>query len=155
VSQADKPSAFEVAYRFLSSRERTVGEVRRKLERASIPAGEAEEAITELLEMGYLDDARYARLFAEDKRSLEGWGSERIVRTLVERGIDRELAREAAGEDEGSGGEIERAVALLARRFPVGAVDRRERERALGVLLRKGYESEIAVDAVNRWSRAA
>ena len=31
--------------------------------------------------------------------------------------------------------------------------DRRERERALGVLLRKGYESELALDALSAYAR--
>jgi hypothetical protein len=35
----------------------------------------------------------------------------------------------------------------------VAPADRRERERALGVLLRKGYESELALDALHAYAR--
>jgi hypothetical protein len=33
--------------------------------------------------------------------------------------------------------------------------ERRERERALGVLLRKGYESELALDALSAYAHDA
>ena len=33
-------------------------------------------------EQGYLDDARYAQRFAEDRRTLDAWGAERIERRL-------------------------------------------------------------------------
>jgi len=127
--------------------------VRARLERAELPGDEIEQAIAELSELGYLDDARYARVFADDKRNLEDWGSERIDRGLRERGIERHLIAAALAEVAGEGDdENERALALLRRRFPHASDDPRERERALGVLIRKGYDSELAYDAVRAWS---
>jgi regulatory protein len=106
-----------------------------------------------VIENGYVDDARFARLFAQDKRQLEQWGSERIRTNLLARGVDRELveralADRAPGEDEAEDGELARAVALLRGRFGSPAGDRTERERQLGVLLRKGYELELALEAL-------
>jgi len=157
---------FAVAYAFVNRRERTVAEVRVRLERVGVVEGEIDAVIAELLEFGYLDDARYARVFTEDKRTLEAWGSERIARTLRERGVERELIEVALAEARGGDGlgadgapgveddgELERAVALLGQRFPSGPVAERDRERAFGVLARKGYESETAADAVREWAR--
>ena len=45
--------------------------------------------------------------------------------------------------------------ALLARRFPVPPDSPRDRERALGFLVRKGYEPELAYDALRRHAKAA
>ncbi len=59
---------------------------------------EIDAAIAELLEFGYLDDARYARVFTQDKRTLEAWGNERIARGLRERGVERELIEAALAE---------------------------------------------------------
>ncbi len=144
--------ALSVAYRYLNRRERTVAEMRRHLARAAPDERTVEAAIAVLAEQGYLDDSRFARLFAEDKRELEQWGRERIERTLLERGIDRELIGQAlAGTDEEP--ELERALGLLRRRFPSPPRDRRERDRALGVLLRKGYDSELALDALTAYAR--
>lgn len=157
---------FGIAYAFLNKRERTKAEVRARLERAEISGEEVEAVIAELLEFGYLDDARYARVFTEDKRNLEAWGNERIARALLERGIERDLIDAALTEGPGQGnvgggdgdreeaeGELNRAIALLEQRFPRGAAQPRDRERAFGVLARKGYESETASDAVREWAR--
>jgi regulatory protein len=56
----------------------------------------------------------------------------------------------------GAGGpqsELDRALGLLRRRFPDPPQDRRDRNRALGMLLRKGYESELALDALAAYAR--
>ncbi|MGH2886826.1 MAG: hypothetical protein ACRDPA_29725, partial [Solirubrobacteraceae bacterium] len=61
-------------------------------------------------------------------------------------------ARTRGGEGDGAGDEeeteLDRALAVLRRRFPTPPADRRDRERAFGVLVRKGYESELALDAL-------
>lgn len=148
--------ALDLGYAYLNRRERTVAEVRGQLERKGIAPEHVDDALQTLAEQGMLDDERFAGLFVSDKRELEHWGSERIRRGLLSRGIDRELAeralavgaRGADGDLEPS--ELDRAVELLRRRFPTPPRERRERDRALGMLLRKGYESELAVDALAR-----
>lgn len=156
--------ALSLALVYLGRRERTCEEVRRRLAREQLAPEVIEEALASLGEDGLLDDARYARLFTQDKRTLEGWGSERIRRALRERGIERELVEDALAEElsppeaelpdepaaAGAHGELARALALLRQRFPQPPGDRRERDRALGMLLRKGYDSEVAVDALAR-----
>lgn len=138
--------ALAVAYRYLNQRERTETEVRARLERADgIEPSDAERAIAILLEQGYLDDARFARLFTQDKRELDQWGSDRIRQALRGRGVPSELVEDALTAPDG---EIDRALAVLRRRFPSPIADRRERERAFGVLLRKGYGSDLALDAI-------
>ena len=161
----------DLAYAYINRRERTVVEVRSQLERKGISQAEADAAIETLLEQHLLDDERFAQLFVSDKRELERWGMERIRRGLIARGIDRELAERAltaAPEaidhanpessraehcDDRRGGELARALDLLRRRFPEFRRERRDRERALGMLLRKGYEHELALDALNAYAR--
>lgn len=147
----DEGRALALAYRFLNRRERTVAEVRDRLARADFDAREVESAVSELVELGLVDDARYARVFAEDKRALEAWGSDRIARTLTERGVARELI-DAALAGQAGVDEREQAIELLRRRFPSGPEDMRGRERALGVLIRKGYDGELAYEAVRAWA---
>jgi regulatory protein len=55
------------------------------------------------------------------------------------------------GADSGES-EAERAVSLLRRRFPAPPEDLRDRERALGVLVRKGYDGDIAYKAIRDWA---
>jgi regulatory protein len=143
-----EPKALQLAYSYLNKRDRTEAEMRTYLSRRDLSDAEADAAVSELVELGYVDDARYARLFAEDKRALEQWGSDRIRRSLAERGVDRELIEAALAEVDPDTDELSRAVALLRQRFPQTPADRRERDRAIGVLVRKGFDAEVALDAL-------
>ena len=173
-------NALGLAYAHVNRRERSVAEVAAYLERKGVSDATAAEAIGELVETQVVDDERFAAMFVADKRGLESWGVDRIRRGLRERGVDRHVAERAlaepeyavgpapgygsgfGGSDSGAGdtgedwaprSELDRALALLRRRFPEPLRERRERERALGVLLRKGYESELALDALAAHAR--
>jgi regulatory protein len=155
--------ALDLGCAYLNCRERTVSEVRAQLERKGVSSELIDAALLTFAEQGFLDDERFAQLFVSDKRELEQWGSERIRRGLLARGVDRELAERALtpgapGDGAGAGAEepteLERALELLRRRFPTPPRERRERDRALGMLLRKGYESELALDALSAYARA-
>jgi len=143
-----RDEAFNAAWRFLSRRERTEVEVRARLERNDVEPALIDEVLDELQQGGYVDDAGYARRFAEDRRNLDGWGAERIERRLRELGVDRHHI--AAAIDTGDHDELGAATALLTRRFPVPPETPRDRERALGFLVRKGFELELAHDALRR-----
>jgi regulatory protein len=143
---SDPARALDLAYRYLGRRDRTVAEVRAHLEAKGCEPPAVDAAVEQLAATGYLDDARYAVRFAEDRRELDGWGSERIARRLAAAGIDRaDIDAALAARDHAA--ELDAAVALVRRRF--GALDSdRERDRALGLLVRRGYELELAYDAV-------
>jgi regulatory protein len=142
------------AYSYLGKRERTVAEVRSHLSAANAAPEIIAETVGELAQLGYLDDARYARCFAEDRRNLDGWGTERIRRRLIELGLERGLAEQAA-EPEDDEQELRAALALLQRRLRTAPTDARERQRALQLLVRRGYEQELAYDAVRRFESEA
>lgn len=144
--------ALELAVGHLSRRDRTAAEVRRHLAGKNVSDGAAEAAVAELIRMGYLDDARYARAFAEDRRALDSWGSERIERRLRELGVDRDLVAEVVAGRDGVD-EVEAALGLLRRRCREVPANERARERALGMLVRKGYDLELAYDAVRAFER--
>jgi regulatory protein len=61
----------------------------------------------------------------------------------------------AALEVQDGESELGAAVALLQRRVRGPLDSERERERALGLLVRKGYELELAYDAVRAFERDA
>jgi regulatory protein len=135
-------------------RARPVAVGRPRLEREELEDGTVSEAIATLTEQGYLDDSRFARMFTEDKRQLEQWGSDRIRRSLRERGLDPELIETALGERT-TESELQQALELLRLRYSVPPADRGERDRALGLLLRKGYEMETALDALRGYAHEA
>ena len=139
--------ARDLAWRALNRRERTVTEMARLLAGKRVEPSAIDTVVGELREQGYLDDASYAQRFAEDRRRLDAWGADRIERKLLSLGIDRELIAAALG-DRGPEDELAAARALLTRRFPGPPQTPRERDRALGMLVRKGYDLELAYDAL-------
>jgi regulatory protein len=144
----ERDRAIQLAHRAVGRRERTVAELRTCLERKRVEPGAIDYAVTELTETGLLDDARYAQAFADDKRYLDRWGSERIARELQRRGIAPDLI-EGVLSDRSRDAELESALVLLAQRAPTVSDDR-ERDRAWRLLIRRGYEIELAYEAVRR-----
>jgi regulatory protein len=152
-----RQEAFDIAWRFLAHRDRTEAEVRRNFTRKRIDPALVEEVVAALLEGNYLDDAAFARRFVEDRRNLDRWGSERIERRLAELGVDRDEIRSAlagGGDEAGGHDELQAACDLLARRFPHPPETPRDLERALGFLVRKGYDLDLAHDALRRHANA-
>lgn len=131
-------------------RDRTVSELRSALERKRVEPAAIDHAVEELKAGGLLDDARFATRFAEDKRVLERWGSERIERELHRRGVPPQLVEEAITARERDQ-ELRAAVEVLAERIREPPASDSERRRAWQLLLRKGYEPELAYDAVRAY----
>jgi regulatory protein len=144
--------ALDLAYRHLGRRDRTEVEIRRHLEARGVAAPVVSRAVGRLEAQGYVDDARFARRYAEDRRRLDAWGTERIEQRLLALGVEPDLIAAALSEQDPSG-ELDAAVGLLRRRFPEPPRDDRERNRALGLLVRRGYELELAHDAIRALSR--
>ena len=145
--------ARDLAWGALNRREHTVAEMERVLDRKRVEPECIATIVQELIAGGWLDDAGYARRFAEDRRNLDGWGSERIERRLRSLGVSPEDIEVAGGARPGDE-EMTAALELLRRRFPVPPADLREAQRALGMLVRKGYELELAHDALRRYAGA-
>lgn len=147
--EAALQQARDLAWRSLNRRDRTVFELRAMLAAKGADSAHVEQVVAEISELGHLDDAGYAQRFSEDRRRLDSWGNERIERRLRALGVAREHIDRALSEPDRDG-EMDRAIELLRRRFPVPPVEDRDRSRALGLLVRRGYESEAAYEALRR-----
>jgi regulatory protein len=138
----EKKSAFGIALKALSRRDHSEAEIRRKLVTKYFSPDIIDEVVAGLLKAGYLNDARFARTFADCAiRNGRGYGF-RIRVDLLRRGIAEDLIQEALGT---LGAEYEESATLaelLARKFPDfdprGADDRQKR-RVLGYFQRRGF----------------
>lgn len=139
-----------MALRLLNRRERSEAELREALRAKEHDPELTEDVIAELVELGAVDDRRYAELFTTDKRDLSGWGPERIAGDLRSRGVPEVAIAEALADDDRET-QLERAVDLLRRRGGPPADDR-QRSSALSYLTRRGYPYELAYDAVREVS---
>lgn len=161
---ADAGRVLADAYRLLGHRARGTEELRRRLLDKGHPDSVVGDVIDRLAAEGLLDDEAFARAYVADKRRLASWGDERIRRGLVALGLGEAaiLAALSAGSGTESArppghaaSELERALAVLARRGPPKEPLQAARRRAFDALRRRGYSSAVAYEAVRAWSRGA
>ncbi len=141
--------ALGLCFRELDRRDRTEVQVRARLERGGTGAATIDAAVAWLTERRYIDDAGYAERFAADRRRLDGWGSERIRRRLESAGVAPEVIATAV-DGRGEPEELEAAVAVLEARMTGASGAAKDRRRAVGLLVRRGYAVELAEEAVGR-----
>jgi regulatory protein len=137
-------------YAHLGRREHSVMELRVRLERARFDEQTIEQALAMVIEQGYLDDARYARLLAQDRRAIDGWGVDRIRAGLVRAGVDREVIDDTLAPFDAAS-ECGAALEILRRRLRQAPRGDAERQRAYALLVRQGYDSDVAYDAIRRF----
>ncbi len=95
----------------------------------------AERAADRLESYGALNDAEYARLFAQERRA-RGWGSIRIRSELRRRGVDDDITEEVL--DELGTGE-EAIESFILSRAGDGLLDRKEAKKVSDALMRRGF----------------
>ena len=90
----NKKTAIEAAYSYLATRMRTTEEVRKYLEGKDYNEDEIADAVNELIGMRYLDDYLFALRYYEYNHEKKR-GVLRAERELMEKGVDRDTARNA------------------------------------------------------------
>ena len=99
-----------------------------------------------LAELGYLDDALVADAVARGAER-KHQGSRRIALTLGRRGVARDVVERTARAS--GAGDLARARAFLARRFPGGlGASRLDRQRATRLLHARGFPGDIVRQAL-------
>ncbi len=79
--------ALRKAASFCVYQERTPQEVRDRLAKWDIVGDDAEAVMAELVAQNYLNQERFARIFAGSKFRVKQWGKRRIQQELQQRGI--------------------------------------------------------------------
>lgn len=132
------------AMRYVARRARTCAEVRRKLREKGHPSPAIDGAVARLKELGYLDDAEYAREYVRSRFRAKGYGPVRLKHELKERGVARLQIEDAMLELDHD--ELREAAREHARkRWPrlAGEDDpRRRRQKLTGYLRRRGFSYE-------------
>ena len=129
--------------------------MREKLAKKGCEPEEIRGAIAELERHGFLDDRRYARVYAEDKRRLQGWGRRRIELELGRAGVPREIVAAVFADGEAqldAPSELEAALELLRRKQP-DLSDERIKARMAGMLARRGIASSTVFAALREHAR--
>ncbi len=149
--------AIELAFALLTRREYSAAQLRERLAKRGCEPPEIAGALAELGRQGFVDDRRYAKLYAEDKRRLQGWGARRIRMELGRAGIAREVIDELFADQEAeldAPSEHEVALRLLQRKQP-DLGDPKARQRAAAMLARRGISSPVVFAALREHERDA
>ncbi len=138
-----------IVLRRLTASPRTRAELADDLQRRGVPDDVAERVLDRFVEVGLIDDAAYARLWAGSRHRSQGRARAVIRQELRRRGVSDEDAAAGLGEIDDDM-ERARARALVAARLPATArLERDARVRRLsGMLARRGYPSSMAMAVV-------
>ena len=144
----ERPVAMGRALNLLGYRARSEAEIRDRLGRYGY-AGETIDAIVgRLEELGYLDDAEFARLKAREKA--RRYGPRRVSVELRKSGVGEELAREIVEEEFAGRSEVGEARSAAARRYNGRGSDA-EARRVYGFLVRRGYSAEVCAQVAREF----
>jgi regulatory protein len=149
----DPAVVLEAALRFLEPRQRSIGEVRRRLTRVGYREDLVEGAIARLVELGMLDDAAFSRTWIESRDRARPRGERALRRELAIKGIAREVVESTIAERDDASPDADAAAAraLLERngRALARVPDlRARRQRAYALLARHGFDAETTVAVI-------
>ena len=147
----ERALAMSRALNFLGYRARSKKEVRDRLRRYGYGKDTVECVVGRLKELGYLDDADFARSVAREKA--RRYGPRRISAELRKSGVDAELAQGVVDEEFAGRSELEQARSAAARRYNRGASDA-EARRVYGFLVRRGYSAGVCAEVAREYREA-
>ena len=135
-------TALDTGLRLLTRRAHSRAELRQKLARRGYEGGEVDAAMARLIEMGYLDDAAFARGLVRRRSSARG--SLALSAELAARGIDREGSAVALAELDGDA-QLAAATRLAERLYATKpSPGYRETLDTVGAkLARRGFPAEV------------
>jgi len=121
------------------------------LRKKGYPAPEIAAALERLVDLGYVDDARFASAFISTKAAAKSLGPGRVRGELARRGVARSVIDEemAKASEEGSAAfdDATRALEKIVRSKGIPA-DRKGRDRVRAALARRGFGSAAIVRAM-------
>jgi len=146
--------ALERAVALLAARAHSKHEIEQKLRRSGYRPGTIEMVLYKLEKERLLDDADFAQQWVQ-ARTDRKLGRRRIAQELRHKGVSAEEA-EAALEDVDEEEQLAAAVALVEKavaRIKPGEDPRRAAQRITGMLIRRGFDWDIAREALRQAMR--
>jgi regulatory protein len=154
LSEEVQRRAIDAALNFLSYRQRTGREVRRKLVSRGFAEATIETAMERLCAVGLVDDEAFVSAYVRDRIAHRPMGIRRMAKELYAKGVAREVALpviEQVFEEEGTD---ERALAERVVAKKRGSVVNKADDRAVGrrrlrdQLLRRGFDVRVVRDVI-------
>jgi regulatory protein len=141
--------AKEICFDLLAARPRTQEELRQALQRKGFDAETSETLLGKLDRAGLVNDEEFAQLWVKSRHANQGLSRTALVAELRRKGVDGDVAAQAAGEVDRES-EEQMARELVRKRLgSLGNVDEQTAlRRLLGFLARKGYPQGLAYTVI-------
>ena len=141
------------AANFCAYQERTQQEVRKRLAELEVEGDEAEEMIVWLIENNYLNEERFARIFAGSKFRQKRWGRLKIRQELKMRGVSEYCLKAGMSEIEDED-YIQTLTDLLEKKAKEIKESNplKRKQKLLSYALSKGFESDLVFDLMKNLS---
>ncbi len=141
--------AKEICFDLLAVRARTQEELRQALRRKGFDEETSETLLGKLDRAGLVNDAEFAELWVKSRHTTQGLSRTALMAELRRKGVDDEVAAQAAGEVDRES-EEQMARELVRKRLgSLGNVDEQTAlRRLLGFLARKGYPQGLAYTVI-------
>ena len=138
--------AKQILMRQLAASAKSRHQLAQVLAKRAVPDEAAQEALDRYTELGYIDDAAFARAWVESRQRSRGLAASALRRELRDKGINRELIDEVVTEAVSDDDERASARLLVDKKLrSMRGVDNDTATRRLvGMLSRKGYRSGVA-----------
>ena len=147
---------FAYAVKLLSIRANSSEDLRAKLKRKAEVSSDADSTIARLIEIGYLNDHRYAENYASARKDNDGFGKFRVLMDLRRKRVGSEMAQQAVeGVFEGTNEPdlinefVNRKMGSIAAG---GGNDPKKLAAAYRRLRRAGFSSGPVIDALKRYA---
>jgi regulatory protein len=151
----DAVGLLEFAVRSLSSKMKSVRDLRRRMSDRAEP-GEAGEAamdavILKLKELGYLSDERFAADYTRLRKENEKYGKRRVQQGLMQKGIAQELTQSTLATAYDEVDEVALAKEYVARKRMKKPEGEKEVARSMRRLVGAGFSTQTIWKVLRGW----
>jgi len=146
---------YDYAIKALARHMRTEAELRR-LMRMRVEPGDRSNAIidvtiTRLKENGYLDDAAYAEIYARLRQQNEKLGQRRVSQTLTQKGVSKQIVKDAVEARYADIDEETLARQHLERKRIRKPANEKETARVMRRLVAAGFSTSVIYKILRKW----
>ncbi len=137
--------AKKLAYDFLSYRNRSTSEIKKKLVSKKISDRTIDEVVKHLEEIKLLDDAKFAKEFLQAKVNKKAYGRRVIQQKLVQKGVDRKVAEALIQDEMNEDEQLQTAGDILKKYLSKNkSLEKiKLKQKAYALLLRRGFDYEV------------
>lgn len=142
--------ALSALMRLCSRAEKSSGDALRLMYRWGVPVSERQGVLAKLIEMRFIDDARYAEAYTREKSEISGWGARKIAQNLYQKGVSKDIVSRTlamiVGDDQRDMLEKKLRRKLSSTK---ASSDYELRGKLLRYALSQGYDYDMSIDVID------